>query len=329
MEIEITNGKGIIDIQSDGHMDCLIINTPYCVERYDYGGTTGKYVDFINIEERFTYTQALNDALTFGDEEKILESIKDFLQWFSNGSYSVYFYKEAINHDNIEYATKTDPITHKGAHWYYHFQHSVHVFTQSYDIISKERVQYYKDLIEKGMRPKIIAISSVKDWRLSYILDGHHKLLAYLATGIEAEFIDITKHTTDEENKKNEGILVVECEHLFSKEDIIWIIKNNPAALFGDSENEKKYNQYFDDYLASEKTRISADIFMILFKYAASEKESEQNWLYKRLEVIKNKEISEKMYFYFQKDYSWYPYPVFSKNDIEQYIRKYFPDFPF
>jgi hypothetical protein len=50
------------------------------------------------------------------------------------------------------------------------------IFTQPFETIDKQRVNYYQDIISKGQRPCAIVICGGD---ANYILDGHHKLIAY------------------------------------------------------------------------------------------------------------------------------------------------------
>jgi len=66
------------------------------------------------------------------------------------------------------------------------------MFTQPFESLNAERVQHYEEQIRKGERPVAIAIrvmigkqeseDSYQDTTYNstkYILDGHHKLVAY------------------------------------------------------------------------------------------------------------------------------------------------------
>ena len=84
------------------------------------------------------------------------------------------------------------------------------MFTQPIETLNTERIKFYEDKIKKGERPFAIAIRArlrKHGWEDSYddtifnstkyILDGHHKLVAYQNLDIKPSFILINKISKD------------------------------------------------------------------------------------------------------------------------------------
>lgn len=85
------------------------------------------------------------------------------------------------------------------------------IATQPKSEIDQNRVKYFEDLIRRGKRPFAIIFNckfeSYTDYSMqsdNYILDGHHKLLAYKNLGITPSIVEVTHYAkTREEIKFN------------------------------------------------------------------------------------------------------------------------------
>ncbi len=73
-----------------------------------------------------------------------------------------------------------------------------HPYIYSFQRINESlRVEFYKEQINKGIRPQILILQA-NNSEISFILDGHHKLDAYNETTINANVVRIKKMTNYE-----------------------------------------------------------------------------------------------------------------------------------
>src|SRR6185436_2786084 len=123
----------------------------------------------------------------------------------------------------------------------------------------KARVDHYVELIQNGARPKAIVLHSEfmdtgiypdgSKWASSvdsalYILDGHHKFLAYSQLGINPEFVLIEKHLTGEEEfAKHRDNLYFQMEWFLDDHSKKHIISHTTKILFGANQKKIVYNR--------------------------------------------------------------------------------------
>lgn len=80
------------------------------------------------------------------------------------------------------------------------------VASQSKDLINSEIVREYKQIIQKGLRPTILVYNA---WDISsdifsnnYLIDGHHKMQAYLEAGIKPKILEFSEIEVDFKERK-------------------------------------------------------------------------------------------------------------------------------
>lgn len=113
----------------------------------------------------------LNDNL---DIVKVFEAIINLLP---NGSYQYEYFDLTVGHTLVchnESDREKKPSFYGGI---CDENYSELFFTQKLDVINFETVKFYKDQISNGKRPVIITLRNYPGFE--YILDGHHKILAY------------------------------------------------------------------------------------------------------------------------------------------------------
>ncbi|KIC01347.1 hypothetical protein OA88_14690 [Flavobacterium sp. JRM] len=205
--ITVENGKDIIDILYDGFVGCLKIRKPVAFDKYVYDSECAccKYfwldADHLRIDEIYDF----KEVLIFGNDIEVKTEIYSFLNVFSSGIYEIK--TESLKLTNFD-LHKDYRLIKDSTNYSYGYEskfdmgpynkepHNI-MFTIPYFGISYERVRYYKELIEKGIRPKIIT-SGYED--VIFILDGHHKILAYQLSRIPAEIISITRLDDSEDD---------------------------------------------------------------------------------------------------------------------------------
>lgn len=102
------------------------------------------------------------------------------------------------------------------------------VATQSQNLLNLDTVKTYKQKIQKGLRPVILVYNA---WDISsdlysnnYLIDGHHKMQAYLETGIKPKILEFSEIEVDfKERKLNfynlSNMYTWQLKHMFDNMD--------------------------------------------------------------------------------------------------------------
>lgn len=199
----IESGRGVIDISFDGHVLCLSVLKPVAVDWYDNEGTMGKYF-VLNPEFDRTLVSELNDVLVSGTEASAKEKLLAFLELFVSGTYQIHSSERLLAFEDVH--SEYRPADRSGFYRYAFLNHNENtnlMFTQPHSAISAQRIAFYKDLIGSGGRPAALLLSTVdSDDNAAFVLDGHHKILAYLQSGVPCRFFTITKISPDQAGRK-------------------------------------------------------------------------------------------------------------------------------
>ena len=207
MEIEIKSGAGIIDILFDDVASCLILQKARAVNWPDCRGSIGEYYAISDYKpaERQAITGHLNDVLINGDEEEQLNLVAKFLNLFSNGTYEIGRSKIKISKasflksNQVQYSKQVPPNERFSGRFYPSYddlnEHNIYTITNNH--INVARVAFYTDLIKKGGEPTVLILGAYNrkssEYSRAYILDGHHKVEAYLALKVDIPVIFISK----------------------------------------------------------------------------------------------------------------------------------------
>ena len=199
-EFTVEDGLGVINLIGDDFESIININGAPTAMNWDAGGGSieqylihvdssdyqldlGQYRE--NVENGFSGAENLSDQiqtiallLTPGDYELTLLEVK---QW------------------DLIYGGE-NPV----AHFYpYGFEA---IATRSLRSIDFDRVDEYKNKIREGVRPAAITISS-RAGHCRYIIDGHHKLEAYLRLNINPVVLSIERQDEDVPDDAGFGVL--------------------------------------------------------------------------------------------------------------------------
>ena len=206
-EIQIENGQNIIDIFFDDFASCLVIKKALAVNWPDCRGSVGEYyaISDYSIEERNFYTKTIDNAFSEGSDAEQIEIIKDFLNLFANGKYSIN--KNIINNTDVFFLKSNQVIYGEhvpqnerffgGFYPDYRSNSEPILFSLTNDKIDQNRVEHYCQLIKKGIKPTITTFQVcnllTSDYSCEYVLDGHHKIEAYLKLKENMPIINILK----------------------------------------------------------------------------------------------------------------------------------------
>lgn len=217
MQVEVYNGKGVIDIISDGFLHYLKINTPKALVWPDCRGSIAKYYVIAQDNSNLPEIDILREILVSAEESQICLQMEKFLSLFTNGVYYIWIRKNITAFDlAYNYETYFD-ITNKNQYHtapinsdvdhitnsYYDWSTDYFVFTRPLENLNANRIKFFEGIIKKGLRPKPIVFSKYyQDVRgdsdhsfesALFILDGHHKLMAYHNLKIKPEIVHIEK----------------------------------------------------------------------------------------------------------------------------------------
>lgn len=238
MEVEITNGQNIIQLLFDEFASCLVIETALIVNWPDCEGSVGEYyaLSEYSSEKRRDLTKNLNQVLVNGDEKQVFEAVKEFLSLFANGKYNVNSKVAKLDNCNFMYEGQVQyhesvPLNRRfsGAFYPYPFDKKNIFFTVPNKSINNERVQFYKQLIKEGVRPKIITYELYSpingEFTACYLIDGHHKTKAYIELEIDIPTVSIIR--TERVNGYTKTILKTSAQILKDFEFEHFLIEND------------------------------------------------------------------------------------------------------
>ena len=210
IELEIKNGQEIIDVLFDDFASCLIIKNPLSVNWPDCEGTVGEFyaISDYSTEDRDFYTNRLNETLIYGNEIERINCVKDFLQLFTNGKYEIRKDNILVNHFNFKDGPRRQYSLHGKPQerffgWFYDDYRSFepYFYSKTNSNLNNERIDFYVDLIKSGERPCVLTCAlydnSIEDSSRSFILDGHHKIEAYIKLKINIPIISILKYSNN------------------------------------------------------------------------------------------------------------------------------------
>lgn len=329
MQVNVNQGQNIIRILLDDFASCLVINKALTVNWPDCRGSVGEYYAISNYsdEEREKLTSELNTVLIDGNENDILKSVSTFLNLFSNGEYEIHFYELKIKkhsffgQDQLIYSETTPDNEKFYGSFYPSFFDSHNIFyTISNNKMNPERIDFYTELIRQGIRPKILLFESCKDLDNSsstYILDGHHKLEAYLKLGIDIPAVKIVKKET--EYSATEEIL--NYIHPIVKDfEFNHFIKNNENIENIAFQSNPVFTKAIDSILLNDKN-IGVTIIKLMINIAAKGNELDNEWINDRLNILKsNKNIGKGFYLYYNIiNKGWFPFEINTVNDLKKW----------
>lgn len=296
-EIEISNGQHIIDIIFNNFASCLVVKKVIAVNWPDCAGSIGEYyaVSGYAAEERSLYTYHINHALSTGSDDEQLESIRDFLQLFADGTYSVIKYSADSNtiefvtsHPTAYYTYSQDQIPPS---WLYPSEPEKTdylFFSITNEKINNDRVEYYCELIRQGGKPTVLTFESFhmtsfgSSWK--YVLDGHHKIRAYVRLGVPIPFINITKL---EKNPNTTPALLAYARTILDEDSYMHLFENNDENLLIIDFIQDEILTDDLDRLLKTSGKIEVSLINVLRKYAGLSDDAARRWLEERLASLK------------------------------------------
>ncbi len=297
-EIQIDNGQNIIDIFFDDFASCLVVKKTLAVNWPDCRGSVGEYysISDYSIEDRNFYTKNLDNVMTEGADSEQMEITKGFLNLFANGKYSINKFISKI--DKIEFLASNQlvysdivPKNERFFGWFYPNYRSNSeplLFSITNNKIDQNRVEYYCQLIRKGLKPTVLTFEVCNvlssEYSCKYVLDGHHKIEAYLKLKVDIPVINIIKL---EECIKKTAPLLLRAKTILKDFEYQHLFENNDENLLSiDFVNDINLTDDLDKILKNSN-RIDVSIINILKKHSNAGNDLETSWLKNRLRNLK------------------------------------------
>ncbi len=299
IEVEITNGQNIIDIFFNDFASCLVVKKALAVNWPDCRGSVGEYyaISDYAIEERNFYTDTINNVLIEGSDSEQIKIIKDFLKLFANGKYSIN--KFIARTDEIDFLASnqviySEHVPHNerffGRYYpYYKGDAEPTLFSITNDKIDESRVEYYCQLIKKGIKPTVVTFDVCNllssEYSCTYVLDGHHKIKAYLKLKENIPVIGILKL---EESTNKTASLLHHAKTILKDFEYLHLFQNNDENLLSiDFVNDKALTRDLDQILKNSN-KIAVSLINVLQKYSKIGNDLETSWFKNRLINLRN-----------------------------------------
>ncbi len=202
--IKVENDKSIFEIYREGETIFLFDKEPVSIVWHDEGPSSGHYYSLIGIDLNETVRKQLDAFEDLVQDEifndtNLLTLFETYKPLLKSGLYR-FFYSPPHQFTVTGFSSNRmlkpfslqvyNPVQDSRSSLY--LEEGVFMFAQSMETIDEERVEYYKKQILKGRKPTIIALgmqpkeegsddvySQFKDSYPQFIIDGHHKALAY------------------------------------------------------------------------------------------------------------------------------------------------------
>lgn len=246
-------GLGIIDIVSDGFASCLKIDRIVAADCYDGGGTVAHYYEIADFkrEDVNAIATRMNEALMHGSHDQVLDEVTEFLLLFEPGEYTLKIYENVTSYD---YASDS----------YYPSRDIFLNLTAHPQTLDEERIRFYMNVINEGHAPKLVvfrkidrpvperpsANPDVLDYaEHNFVLDGHHKLMAYERLKVPVALVLITAFFEEGKSPLDDARLLLDAVPMLSDQFRNHWLLAEPKVLTGDSEEERKYNKLLDQML--------------------------------------------------------------------------------
>ena len=321
-EIEVKDGQGIIDIISDGFATALVIEKTVAVNWPDCAGSIGEYyaVSRENYDRQKALTADLIQSLTDGSDKDVFAAITIFLDLFANGKYKVVIGAVDVSSAEIAYDIKmtyADEVDENKTFTYGFYPYGygeVLLFSRSINTIDENRVKEYVETIKNGNRPKIVLFAGSSEDH-SYVIDGHHKLLAYQKLGITAPAVIISKGVSLEKSHEN---ITPQLLDILKPVEAMHILKENDNITALEVYISPRITSYLDDILIGQKS-IGITIPQLLYNTYNSTEKDIKGWANERLSVLsKNKNQGNGQFLYYkQSQNSWTSMYIEDHSDFE------------
>ncbi|NIG56772.1 hypothetical protein [Chitinophaga sp. Cy-1792] len=289
MIINVADGKAIIDLINDKYTTCLKIKRPVAVSYGLPDPSVGCYYDAAGFEPFMA--EQVNEVMINGDDATILENMQEFLQLFPSGSYRVDIVRPE-QEQQIPWYCWAPGASYGGPIW---------IFTQREASLDQERIKYYETMIRNGGRPKVMVFTQGEvrpeygDLKnvyedstcdIYFVIDGHHKAMAYSNCGVPPAYVCICKEAPVEIAVEDKEALFYAYDYLLNDTLRDKLIRWQPLVLTKDDPIARYYNQRMDEMLRVDTNfcRWHSEYYRNIFR---KKNPAELHWLTARLNAIR------------------------------------------
>jgi hypothetical protein len=187
--IEVVDGTGRLELRGGNGVDGLYVDgRPVGMHWPDCAGSVGQefyQIEGLSLEERVARLRTLVADGRRRSPERLEAGILPLLSQFPTGTYQVILGKVERECWLIDYDYLPGIYCYYPLDTHYDLM-TTFLPTQPANSLVAERVEHWKQAIDSGKRPFAITIcmgNDGEDIGHEFVLDGHHKLHAYLALG--------------------------------------------------------------------------------------------------------------------------------------------------
>ncbi|MCD8433530.1 hypothetical protein LNJ05_12235 [Tenacibaculum finnmarkense genomovar ulcerans] len=219
-KIEVKNGQNLIRIESDGFSECLKVNNLVSAiiwnTNYTYYAVSKEQSGIEFLKNILFHFEAIDE------KNEMYNQVEKILRLFPNGKYEIEI--QEINHrhyeitnDDVGFNKSLDED--KGEFTYcLHVEKNLIAFSKPYNEIDYKIVERYKNKIfDNKMKPLILVFNASQFIDDGFIIDGHHKLLAYNDLSINPNILRITKIDSKVKIYKN---LISEYKYIMNEPEL-------------------------------------------------------------------------------------------------------------
>jgi hypothetical protein len=230
-----TDGKrGVLEINGNPQEVILYLNDrPIQYSWYAEVGSTWRYHIAQGLNKQAIHVNQWIEGLLkrgIGNEGDFLAVAEYFNDFFKAGTYEYGYYALPQDAGWID-------IPEEESYQHFDYYGGCLDISPTQNLVDDRKVKDYQQAIVQGARP-IVILLHIKNSRMFFILDGHHKFCAYGKAGVKPSSIIITKQENDFKTIKQTAdlALTMGCDN---KEYLNWM-----KCQKSDLSNYK--NQQFD-----------------------------------------------------------------------------------
>lgn len=185
----LQGGEGLFEILSGSWFDeaLLFRGAPVALLWCDCGGSVARYLvrsrRSLDVNSEIRHLRHVTDG-GFDPGQPIASQIAPLLALFTDGQYLLTY--RTVNHrcEVIGFEEASSLFNHRD----YFYPCDALVTTRPSMGLASSRIEYYRSRIGAGLRPVIL---TVLVGYVEIVLDGHHKLSAYRAVGVNPAIVCI------------------------------------------------------------------------------------------------------------------------------------------
>ncbi len=190
-EVWVEQGCSWLDVRgSDFDAALLIKGQPFLYHWSDCQGSVAQQLVYASLPDPSHAIQRFRTALSepLDTNRNLANCLIDVLPLLAPGAYRLKLC-DAAEYDIVDFHSAWNP--NKDCSHYYPGCGSF-VFTQPIDSLRGERIEHYKARIVSGDRPSVLTITVEGGWS-DFVIDGHHRLTAYLDAHVPVRFLSICR----------------------------------------------------------------------------------------------------------------------------------------